>query len=203
MPCISRFQPSFSSGTMCAVGRWEGLVVVNSNLIWPLWSTTLVHILWLWWFWGACENLPRHVRSFLASIFTNYLALIFYRLRGKGHVEVGENGQTSEGVELWRATEFASLDTLVGGVSFKWLKTYGKLSFFTFLTLYQHLGPKGANSVFYEWFLQINWIKPSVGITEYSKCMGSCVTCDITLPQTVWMVCLCWHKQLFFLGKYM
>ena len=129
MPCFSRFQPSFSSGTMCAVGRWEGLVVVNSNLIWPLWSTTLVHILWLWWVWGACENLPPHFRSFLASIFTNYLALIFYRLHCKGHVEVGENG---------------SLDTLVGGVSFKWLKTYGKLSFFTFLTLYQHLGPKGA-----------------------------------------------------------
>lgn len=36
MPCISRFQPSFSSGTMRTVGRWEGLVVVNSNLIWPL-----------------------------------------------------------------------------------------------------------------------------------------------------------------------
>ena len=55
----------------------------------------------------------------MASIFANYLALIFYRLRGKEHVEVGENGQTSEGVELWRAAEFASLDTLVGGVSFK------------------------------------------------------------------------------------
>ena len=112
MPCISRFQPSFSSGTMCAVGRWEGLVVVNSNLIWPLWSTTLVHILWLWWFWGACENLPCHFRSFLASIFTNYLAFIFYRLHGKGHVEVRENGQTSEGIELWPAAEFASLFVL-------------------------------------------------------------------------------------------
>ena len=39
---------------------------------------------------------------------------------------------------------FLFYDMLVGGVSFKWLKTYGKLSFFTFLTLYQHLGPKGA-----------------------------------------------------------
>ena len=111
MPCFSRFQPSFSSGTMRAVGRWEGLVVCNSNLIWPLWSTTLVHILWLWWFWGACENLPPHFRSFLALIFTNYLAFIFYRLRGiiKGHMEVRENGQTSEGIELWPAAECASL----------------------------------------------------------------------------------------------
>ena len=39
---------------------------------------------------------------------------------------------------------FLFYDMLVGGVSFKRLKTYGKLSFFTFLTLYQHLGPKGA-----------------------------------------------------------
>ena len=39
---------------------------------------------------------------------------------------------------------FLFYDMLVGGVSFKWLKTYSKLSFFTFLTLYQHLGPKGA-----------------------------------------------------------
>ena len=73
--------------------------------------------------------------------------------------------------------------------------------FFIFLTFMNILDVQ--NSVFYEWFLQINWIKPSVGITKYSKCMGSCVTCDITLPQTVWMVCPCWDKQLFFLGKYM
>jgi len=158
MPYISHFQPSFLSGMMCAVGRWQGLIVINSNLMWPLWSTTLVHILWLRWFWGTCENLPRHFRSFLESIFANYLALIFHRLCGKGNVEVGENGQTSEGVELWPAAEFASLFVLwcvSWGCQFQatenatkmqntTLKSYGKLSFFTFLTLYQHLGPKGA-----------------------------------------------------------
>ena len=77
-----------------------------------------------------------------------------------GRLEVGENGQNSEGVVLRPATEFASLAlsfyyVLVGGVSFKRLKkpqkiaehdtrTYGKLSLFIFLTLYQHLGSKRA-----------------------------------------------------------
>ena len=37
------------------------------RLIWPLWSTTLVHILWRWRFWGACENSRSHFGSLEAS----------------------------------------------------------------------------------------------------------------------------------------
>ena len=50
-----------------------------------------------------------------------------------GRLEVGENGQNSEGVVLRPATEFASLAlsfyyVLVGGVSFKRLKKPQKIA---------------------------------------------------------------------------
>ena len=35
------------------------------------------------------------------------------------------------------------------------------------------------DSVFYEAFLPITWIKPSAGVTKYSKCMGSHVALDL------------------------
>ena len=73
-------------------------------------------------------------------------------------MEVGDNGQNSEVVVLRRAAEFESLVVLLcisRGCQFRAtenytisdnrsLKTYGKLSLFIFLTLYQHLGSKGA-----------------------------------------------------------
>ena len=34
-------------------------------------------------------------------------------------------------------------------------------------------------------------MKPSAGFIKYSKCMGSHVARDITMPRTVWMVHLC------------
>ena len=40
--------------------------------------------------------------------------------------------------------------------------------------------------MFYDAFLSITRIKP----TKYSKCIGSDVTCDITMPRTLRMVCL-------------
>ena len=42
-------------------------LICRLNLIWPLWSTTLVHILWRWRFWGACENSRSHFGSLEAS----------------------------------------------------------------------------------------------------------------------------------------
>ena len=74
-------------------------------------------------------------------------------------MEVGENRQNSEGDQLRPAAEFASLVILLcisRGCRFQatgnakkktqntTLKTYGKLPLFIFLTLYQHLGSKGA-----------------------------------------------------------
>ena len=67
------------------------------------------------------------------------------------------NGQNSEGVVLLPVAEFASLVFFLcisRGCQFQatetatnsqntTLKTYGKLSLFIFLTLYQHLGSKG------------------------------------------------------------
>ena len=53
------------------------------------------------------------------------------------------------------------------------LKTYGKLSLFIFLHYINIWGQKVQNSVFYEAFLPITCIKPSVGVTKLSKCMGS------------------------------
>ena len=50
---------------------------------------------------------------------------------------------------------------------------------------------KGKNSVFYEAFLPITWIKPSSGVTKNSKRMRSNVACKITIPRTVRMVRLC------------
>ena len=98
--------------------------------------------------------------SFLVSTYANYLALIFRRLGGEVRVEVGENRQNSEGDQLRPAAEFASLVILLcisRGCRFQatgnaqkkktqntTLKTYGKLPLFIFLTLYQHLGSKGA-----------------------------------------------------------
>ena len=49
---------------------------------------------------------------------------------------------------------------------------------------------KVQNSVFYEAFLPITWIKPSAGVTKYSKYTGSHVARDITIPRTVRMVYL-------------
>ena len=48
-------------------------------------------------------------------------------------------------------------------------------------------GQKGQNSVFYEAFLPMTWIKPSTGVAKYGKCMGSHVARDITIPRTVRM----------------
>ena len=83
-------------------------------------------------------------------------------------MEVGENRQNAEGDQLRPAAEFASLVILLcisRGCRFQatgnapppppppkkkkktqdtTLKTYGKLPLFIFLTLYQHLGSKGA-----------------------------------------------------------
>ena len=76
-------------------------------------------------------------------------------------MEVGENRQNSEGEQLRSAAEFASLVILLcisRGCRFQatetpkkkkktqntTLKSYGKLPLFIFLTLYQHLGSKGA-----------------------------------------------------------
>ena len=58
-------------------------------------------------------------------------------------------------------------------------------------------GQKVQTSVFYEAFFPITWIKPRAGITKYNKYMRSLATCDITMPRTVWMVCLCknYHFQ--------
>ena len=58
-------------------------------------------------------------------------------------------------------------------------------------------GQKVQTSVFYEAFFPITWIKPRAGITKYKKYMRSHATCDITMPRTVWMVCLCknYHFQ--------
>ena len=42
-------------------------LICRLNLIRKLWSTTLVHILWRWRFWGACENSRSHFRSLEAS----------------------------------------------------------------------------------------------------------------------------------------
>ena len=89
---------------------------------------------------------------------------------------------------------------LVKGVGFKrqetqntTLKTYGKLPLFIFVTLY-HWDQKVQNSVFYEAFLLITWIKPSAGVTKYSKCMGSHVARDLTMPRTIGMVHLWFNK---------
>ena len=46
------------------------------------------------------------------------------------------------------------------------LKTYGKLSLFIFLHYINIWDQKVQNSVFYEAFLLITWIKPSVGVTK-------------------------------------
>ena len=98
----------------------------------------------------------RSLQTVTSKLF--YLALIFRRLGGEGCVQVGDNGQNSEVVVLRRAAEFESLvvlscisrgcqfratenDTISDNRS---LKTYGMLSLFIFLTLYQHLGSKGA-----------------------------------------------------------
>ena len=75
------------------------------------------------------------------------------------------------------------------------LETYGKLSLFIFLTSYQHWDQKVQNSVFYEAFLPITWIKPSAGVTKYRKCMGSHIVRDIMMPWTVWMVGLCINTE--------
>ena len=70
------------------------------------------------------------------------------------------------------------------------LKIYGKLSRFTFLTLYQHLGSKKCTILCF--MKHFYW--SSVRVTKYSKCMGSHVALDIPLPRTVRMVCL-WYKR--------
>ena len=50
---------------------------------------------------------------------------------------------------------------------------------------------KVQNSLFYEVFLPITWIKPRAGIVKYRKRLRQHVLCDIMMPQTVWMVRLC------------
>ena len=50
---------------------------------------------------------------------------------------------------------------------------------------------KVQNSLFYEAFLPITWIKPRAGIVKYRKRLRQHVLCDIMMPQTVWMVRLC------------
>ena len=60
------------------------------------------------------------------------------------------------------------------------LKTYGKLSLFIFLTLYQQLGSKGAKfcvlwSISTDHLNQVISQQSSTGVTKYSKCIG--ITC--------------------------
>ena len=105
---------------------------------------------------------------------------------------------------LQAATEFASIVILL---CFSWRcqflatenitktkntppKTYDKLSLFIFLTLKKStFGIKRLqNSVFYEAFLPITWIKFRAWVTKYSKCMESHVMRDIEMPGIVRMV---------------
>ena len=69
------------------------------------------------------------------------------------------------------------------------LKIYGKLSRFTFLTLYQHLGSKSALfcvlwSIFTD---RVCALRNTVNVWSH-------VALDIPLPRTVRMVCL-WYKR--------
>ena len=78
------------------------------------------------------------------------------------------------------------------------LKTYGlKVIFIHFSYIYQHLRSQVQNSVFYEAFVLISKIQLSVGVTKYSKCMGSHVVHNITIPRTVWMVPQCWRSTVY------
>ena len=75
----------------------------------------------------------------------------------EGRVEVGKNGENSEGAQQHPAAEFASLVVLLcisrvcqfqatenaTKTQNTSLRTYGKLSLFIFLTLYEHLRSKG------------------------------------------------------------
>lgn len=58
-------------------------------------------------------------------------------------------------------------------------------------------GWKVQTSVFCEAFFPITWIKPRAAVTKYNGYIRSHATCDITMPQTVWMVHLCknYHFQ--------
>ena len=50
------------------------------------------------------------------------------------------------------------------------------------------------SGVFYQIF---TWIQQSASVTEYSKCMGSHITHNITIPQTVRMVHLCRRRIVY------
>ena len=95
--------------------------------------------------------------------------------------------------------------SLVGGVSFKELKTPQKRRrrhykhmesyLYSFFLPYINIWYKNVQtSVLYEAFLPITSIKSRAGVTNYSKCMRSHVARDITMPQTVRMVRLCSYK---------
>ena len=140
--------------------------------------------------------------AFLTSTLANYLALIFRRLSGEGRTEVGENGQNSEDVGLQTPSKLQALSfyyVLVGGsVSSDWKRhkitdhdakkhtvSYLYSCFLHYINIWDQ---KVQNAVFYEAFLPITWIKSSAGFTKYSKCMGSNVARDITIPLAIRMV---------------
>lgn len=118
MTCIGRFQLFLAGIVSC--GEMTGLIVVNTNFIRPLWSTTLVHILWWWGFWGTCENLQRHFRSqkrgkqswpFLAVTFTNYLALV---------LEAGWRGMCGRGRKWAKFRRQCGQPSNLQALSFHW-----------------------------------------------------------------------------------
>ena len=89
----------------------------------------------------------------------NMLLLLAQSIKAyEGRVEVGKNGENSEGAQQHLAAEFASLVVLLcisrvcqfratenaTKTQNTSLRTYSKLSLFIFLTLYQHLRSKGA-----------------------------------------------------------
>ena len=89
-------------------------------------------------------------------------------------------------------------------IPYIYCKTYGKLSLFIFLTLYQHLGSKGAKFCIL-WSISTDHLNEAeCGRYElqnvwYSKCMASHVARDITMPRTVRrrMVRLCsWAPRM-------
>ena len=98
-----------------------------------------------------------------------------------------------------------NLQFLVGGVSFKGLKTPQKRRrrhykhmesyLYSFFLPYINIWHQNVQtSVLYEAFLPITLIKSRAGVTNYSKCMRSHVARDITMPRTARMVRLRSYK---------
>ena len=99
---------------------------------------------------------------------------------------------------LHKTQNFAPCDLKCWLMWEKWIKITFKMNVFSVVlcvfvtTLCTNIwDQKVQNSVFYETFLPITWIKPRAGIMKYSKCVRSHVMCDIKMPRTVWLVCPC------------